>query len=528
MSGALSYLVRTRLKNQIRSLVKNPARLVYAIVILALLVFVFLSGQAGSSGGNGDRRELNAIITAYYLLIFLLGANTGFSTGASVFRMSDVNFLFPGPFSQQRVLFYGLFQQLGTSVLMGFFILFQYAWMHGSYGVTPGEILIILVGYGLVMFSAQLCAMFIYALTAADRRRRAIARGIFVAIPGAYALWLLYTVYMSGAGGVDVLPGLVSAADTLAVRLYPVAGWLGGAVGGALTGDLGRLALGAGIWAVVMIAGVVLLRAAVPDYYEDVLQSTESSYAQKEAAREGRVVETAPRNVKAGKTGLGGGLGASAFYYKHKLENRRSRRFLLSGMSLIFAVCTIVFAFFMGRVGDGGFWGVLGFSIYMQIFTVALGRLVKELTKPYIYLVPEPPFRKLLWCMRESLGGFVVEAVLIFVPVGLILGLNPAEMAACVLMRLGYDYLFLAGNVAAERIFGHISTKALVFIFYFLLLIVMALPGIVLSIVLSVLDVVLVSSVVTTCLAMAVCAFPMALLVVFLCRNMLSNAEMHN
>lgn len=177
------------------------------------------------------------------------------------------------------------------------------------------------------------------------------------------------------------------------------------------------------------------------------------------------------------------------------------------------------------RGSEGGFVGVLAFSIYMQLFTVALGRLVKELTKPYVYLVPEPPFRKLLWCMRESLSGFLIEAVLIFVPVCLLLGYGPAEMVACVLMRLSFDYLFLAGNLAGERIFGHIATKALIMLFYILLLIVLSLPGIVLSIVLSVMGVVWISPTVTTCLAMTVCNLPIALLAVFLCRNLLNDLE---
>ena len=42
-------------------------------------------------------------------------------------------------------------------------------------------------------------------------------------------------------------------------------------------------------------------------------------------------------------------------------------------------------------------WRTAGVCLatYMQMFFVAIGRLLKELTKPYIYLVPEPPMKKL-------------------------------------------------------------------------------------------------------------------------------------
>jgi len=522
MSGALAYLVRTRLKNQIKTLLRSPAKLIYALILVALLGFVLFAGHLGDGGVYRDRAELGAIAIAFYTLIFLLTANTGFSTGATIFKMSDVNLLFPGPFHRNRVLFYGLFQQLGTSLLMGFFILFQYGWMRNAYGVSVPDLLVLLIFYALTAFSGQLCAMLIYALTAADAKKRSIARVVFFGIPAAYAVWLFFVALRAADG---ILPALVTASRTLALRLLPVSGWLGGAAGGLLLGDWGALALGLGVWLAVLLGAVLLLRAASPDYYEDVLQSTETSFAQKSAAQEGRITEAAPKKVSTGKTGLGGGSGASVFYYKHRLENRRSRRFLLSGVQLVFVVCTIGFSVFMRGMETGGFVGVLVFSVYMQFFTVAMGRLPKELTKPYLFLVPERSTKKLLWCMREGLGGYVLEAVLIFVPVCLLFGYGVAEMVACVLMRLGFDYLFLAGNLAAERLFGHIQTKALIMLFFVLLLLVLSLPGLVLAIVLSAAGIVLVSGVVTSCLALTVCNLPLALLLVFLCRNLLDNME---
>ena len=87
------------------------------------------------------------------------------------------------------------------------------------------------------------------------------------------------------------------------------------------------------------------------DYYEDVLQSTETAFLTQAAAKEGRVADTAPRNVSVGKTGLGGGRGASAFYYKHRVENRRSRKWLLSGIELVCVIANLGFAFLMRGEG---------------------------------------------------------------------------------------------------------------------------------------------------------------------------------
>ena len=69
------------------------------------------------------------------------------------------------------------------------------------------------------------------------------------------------------------------------------------------------------------------------------------------AAKEGRVTETGPKKLKLGRTGLGGGQGASVFWYKHRVENRRSRAFILSGADLIFVIASIGFGFFMRGEG---------------------------------------------------------------------------------------------------------------------------------------------------------------------------------
>ena len=122
-----------------------------------------------------------------------------------------------------------------------------------------------------------------------------------------------------------------------------------------------------------------------------MLQSTETAYQVKAEAKAGRITEGAGRKVKTGRTGLNGGFGASAFYYKHKLEMRRNGTFFLSGTAIVFALIPAVFALF---IREGGVIPAFAFAVYMQLFSTGTNRVILELTKPYAYLVPEPPFRK--------------------------------------------------------------------------------------------------------------------------------------
>ena len=104
----------------------RPSELIIAVIFIALIVMnVFTAGQGGTEYARRDINEFYAIVFAVYALVFLLSAKTGFVNGASMFSMADVNLLFTSPFSQKRLLSYGLVSQLGRSLMIGVFLIYQ-------------------------------------------------------------------------------------------------------------------------------------------------------------------------------------------------------------------------------------------------------------------------------------------------------------------------------------------------------------------------------------------------------------------
>lgn len=514
--SALTYLTLTKLKNRFKGIFRSPAKLIYAIFLLAMLVLLLFSGtMAGEDGLGKPDSRLGGLIVGYFALMFLLTVNTGFSTGMSIFKMPDVNFLFVGPFKPVRVLFHGMFNQMATSLLMALVILFQYGWMHSEFGVGVGGLLIVVVGYGLAVFTGQITAMVIYAVSSGRNGLRKALRVVYVAVT---VLWIGYILY-SALGEDDLLKSICDASVDSIGRLFPVAGWLGAACYEAILGSYASAGVLVAIWAVYTAALILVMAKVDQDYYEDVLQSTETTFAAQSAAKEGRIAEAAPKKVSVGKTGLGGGWGASAFWYKHRIENRRSRKWLLSGIEIVFILVNIGFAFFMR---DSGIVAPLAFAAYMMFFYVALGRLMKEMTKPYVYLIPEPPTKKLLWCMRESAAGYAVSAVLSFAPMCFFVDAPVSSVAAAAVAYFTYAYLFTAGNLVTERVFGSVTVKALIFLFYFLVLIIMAIPGIAAAIFAS-----MVMPEWTALLILSGVNILITLLGVFACRNILASAELN-
>ena len=524
MTSSLVYLLSRRLKNNVKALVRSPVRLIYTLLMVALFGFVIFTGNFTDvhSPELRSSNELLLIISAFFTFMFLIVAYNGFNDGASIFKLADVNLLFAAPFTPRRVLFYGLIQQLSSSLMLGFFIFFQYSWLKTSYGVEVWGLFVLLGGYALILFCAQLASMIIYSLSTSGKTSKIVAKCVFYGLVSILAAWLVTLVIQFRDNIFEALP--VAAASPI-LRFFPVSGWLGSAVVGVITGDF-SLALPGIILAVLGISACIAVVFIIrPDFYEDAINTAEKVQSQKADAAAGKLRDWSPKRVKIKTSGLGGGFGASAFFYKHKLENRRSRVLLVDKSSLIFAGVTILYSFAMRK---SGLVSVLGFSVYMQIFSVALGRFVKELVKPYIFLVPEPAMKKLLWNLRESLGSFAVDAIITAIPSGLILGLGVLEILAFFLVRMSFSLLLLAANLACEHVFGSVTTKALIMTFYFLTVLLMAAPGIALAVFLGVTGAILLSLEFTICLALTFVNIPITLLVLFLCRDILDYAQLNS
>lgn len=540
MRSALGYLTVTKLKNQIKDLLHSPAKLIYVVFMAAILIFSVVGRESqGPLESPQPLYQLTAILTIFYTLMFLMVLATGGSSAKTpMFTLSDVTLLFPAPLHPNRVLVYGLARQLGLSLLMGLLLLFQYGWMSTVFSITWAHMGLIVLGYAVCIFLGSFCSMAFYVRTSGNEKATPVLRACVIAAAVLYLLWMavsckgqLLPLLSGGQDYYAAIDGCAGFLSSLPGLLFPVSGWVAGIIGGLLTADYTLVLAGA----VLCIAAIVLLAVLVVtcknNYYEDVLETAELAQSNVTAQKEGNFNEVVPKNVKVGKTGLGKGWGASALYYKHRIENRRSGVFFLSNMSLIFMAIVLFMSFVMRAAMEGDATAALiasfAMGTYMQIFSESLGRFNRELIKPYIYLMPEPPLKKLLYCLKETLISDSIEAVALFVPVGLIVGADPLSIALCVVARISFALLFTAGNVLVERVFGTVSSKMLVLFFYFIALLLMMLPGVGLG---AVLMAVLPEAVALAglFLGMAVVNVAISVLVLYLCRNLLQYAELNN
>ena len=237
----LIYLSLSRLKNTIRDLFRKPARLIYVVFLVALFVLAIGGNQSWSSPElYRDPREMVAMATALFLFIFLYMVWNGFSKGGTIFSLSDVNLIFPSPIGRTRALFYGLFRQIGTVLLVGLFLFYQYGWLHNLYNITMGTMVVIFLCYCAAVFLGQVTAMTIYSFTSSQEGVQKALKVLIIVLGLLELAWLLWGVWNAPE---DRLGGLIQSAVSLPVQVFPVAGWLGWAFAGWL---------GMGAWSPVM------------------------------------------------------------------------------------------------------------------------------------------------------------------------------------------------------------------------------------------------------------------------------------
>lgn len=526
----LLYATRKKLKNRMLATLRSPSQIIYILLMLALLIFSSLSGSSSDSGAEytGDYREmneLNAIIFVFFTVMFLVTFYISYTNGTTVFTLSDVNLLFPSPLNPRRILFHSLMRQLTTSILLGVFLLFQYSWLHSLYGIKYDKLIVIVLGYGLTLFFSQFVAIVLFCLTNGHSKAGRMIKLMFAAVIAALIIPLLVklTPVMQSLDYRAAIPIAVEYFSSFWTHIFPFSGWTASM---AIYMIEGRYLLAAVFLGIQLLAAAILMFIIYKtdvDYYEDAIESAEKSQSAITAQKEGTVNEVVGKNIRVGKIGIQKGWGANVIYQKHLIENRRSSILRVSNMSLIFIACVIIISVFLR---EEGILPSFVMSSYMLMFSVTLGRFPRELIKPFIYLMPEPPVKKLFYSLKENLISSVYESILLFIPVGLIVSAAPIEIAVCIIGRISFSLLFLCANIAIERIFGSNLAKGLTMFLYIVISMLMTAPGIVIAMVLSFVNFfVSIPVLILALLCISVINVLVSFLVLFFCRNLLQYAD---
>ena len=459
--SSIAFILRKSLKNNILELLRHPGKLVAYLFVAACLLFSALSMALSPQEELPeflDLRILQGIYFALLMFIVMINLIKGVDSGSTFFSMGDVNMLFISPISPKKILVYGLMKQMGMSLLV-----------------------------------SQIFTILIYSFCNGSRKRSAAVKRLLYAVVLLVLAYVAMTVYEKGFS----METVCAAVTDPYLQWVPIIGWMTGGIFSAIRGfDM----LGAVYFALLAASALIALLAFLKsdsDYYEDVLQNTETTYEVKKAAKEGNINMNLPgQKIRKVKTvGIGRGWGASAFFFKQVKEmHRHSPLVFWGGSTIMLAAVGAFISIVMMNSGDDGepmsssliMMVATITSIYVLFFLNAAGPWSKEMMKPYLYMVPQSPFKKLFFASLTSLLTPIADGLVAFPLIGALVRANPLTVVICFLMFISFGFLFTAFNILSERLFGQMANKGMILMLYALVLMVSTAPGVAAGVVLGV------------------------------------------
>lgn len=468
MRGIL-YLARIRTKNLIVQTLRNPASLVLFILIAAGVVLMMAASFLGNTAVGQSELTLQAdpmggllpagiFLTSVFLATFILF--NGLSSGSTLFDLPDVVFLFPAPVRPQLNLLYGIARQSLTFLLMSAFLLLWVPGFFESLYLTPLQKMAVYVGWPLLFLGSQLIAMGAYSLTATRPMLRKFLRGLLYGFLGVTAISFL--LYLQIKGG--TIHNAMAFFHLPVLYFFPFAGQVAGLVYFSWNGQYGLA--GICLFLSILFPAVVMffVQKSQSDYYEDVLQATETIYQTKQAAKENALTGAGLqyKKVKAGKSGfLGTGTGASAFFFRHLTEQRRTGFIILDKLSVLLIFLSIMGGILLRREGLASDLQVLiaqaGAIVaagYLLYFSVIYGKFNQELSKYFIYLAPVNGMAKLFYANLSVIVKSVLESFIAFSILTVMAGFSfwfPILGAFCYGVL---SALFSSVYILTQRLFG--------------------------------------------------------------------------
>ncbi|WP_238881436.1 putative ABC exporter domain-containing protein [Clostridium sp. YIM B02551] len=484
---ALIYLLRKSLINFILDLRKKPSKLIPMIIIVGFLIFTFVVSAKGGS------RNIPSNISAKYIVAFgtigligilLLALINGLNKRSSHFYMSDVNFAFTAPIRPQNMLIYEFVKSISSTLFFMVFLLYQIPNLRVNLGITGAGIVGLLVTIGLFFITVTVISIFLYSLCSIYPSLKNILSYLFKGIAVAIVLFTGIKILPDKSKALEIVVGIY---NNDIINYIPLVGWYKGMIYESIVGINSiffvYLTLN------ILLIGVVLtiLYYIKLDYYEDVLDDAQL----KEDALKLKTKQINAKEFQYGRKGkrkirkISSEYTASygkAIFYRHLLEYRKTGFGVVNLYTGFMVICAFIFGKFM-HVGE--ITPLLYFYAYLSAISSFGTKIHTEMSKPYIFLIPDTQESKVFWATLASSFKFLVDGTLSFLLAGVLLLTNPIEIVLCIAVYVSFGFVFIYGGVLNYRLFGSLASNSLKGILMMVSIFVYILPGIIAAVVIS-------------------------------------------
>lgn len=481
---AMTYLVWRSIIGVLRNMKKQKGQMVLWIFLIAMFVMMLFGNNAMDNDDFSQWIPTEMISTANAAILLVVAAftiNSGIKKGSSSYRMADIQFVFPSPISPKLILLYGFLKQFFISVLVALWFVFQSFNIRNIFGLTGSGFGIFLIVTFLVALYMPVVSMWLYSITLRRDGAKKVMERIYFGIGALLAVSLVYLMISSG----DPLYAAKTIVGSQYFEYVPIIGWLTAVLNAARFGftTWSYVALGLSVAGIVFILWR-LLSSEIP-FYEEVLKQTGQREKAIAAKRSGNSnVSMGPKKVR--KTSVKyRGTGPKALFYRQILEYKKAGFLFIDKVTMILLVGGIAAGLLL-KNNPIGMQIALGGAIYLNFIFAFAGKWVKELSSPFVYLMPGSSLEKLWYATAANHIKHLLDGAAVFLPMTIIMGIDPIMSIAYTLAYAGIGSLFIYSDVLSRRMFGSLHSSVVSSFLKLFCISILIVPAIVGFIVLSI------------------------------------------
>ncbi len=403
---------------------------------------------------------------------------TGDKSGASIFNMSDVNFLFPSPRQPQSILTFKSFIQMGAVFFSSLYLGAQIPNLIFNLGLTVSAAIVIVLGFIVCIILGMLTSVCTYTVVASKPTRRK-----WVAPIAVFAVLLLAAILYAvktfcAVGWFDALK-LTFASP--ASRCVPIFGWMAFLVRSAVKGNYLFCLLMLLLIAAFTFGVFCLVWRIKADFYEDALNKANDVFEKQQAMENGRNSRKKARPEPKKLTEIGKGQGANAFFFKQMHVRRRSSVFgVFSKTALTYTLISVgISAAAKLILKISAFEMTCFVLLIMHFFRNFANPIEEETATNLIFVAPVGKNKTVFWLLIAGLCAAAMDTVPAFLLSGVISGSVAGEVLVWILVFLTFDVYSATSGLAASMILPSKFPPAIKAVFCIYLRMFFVIPGLV-------------------------------------------------
>lgn len=472
---SIIYLIQRNIVNSIKELRKKPFKLIlYIGMSLLIIVSLVLSRKGNIQLPDINMEIYKSIFLTLILTLLFLSLKMGIEKGNTLFRLSDVNFLFTAPIKSQLILFYGFAKQMGTNLLLIVMLAFQMPNLYNNFPMQNYGWAIILLATFIFALLNSIIGVLLYSIGSIKEIYKRIINYSLYSLLGLALIGLIYSTVKTG----EPLQGALNFFNMSFFNYIPIIGWLLNIYTAAILGFTFTTAIYIGLIILSGMAFLFIIYNLNLDYYEDALDNSITKEEQLAKARSGKTAWNQSGSKTRKVIGKINYTKGKTILSKQILEARKvglifidKSTFFITGFSLIFAYI----------VRESGVSFLLYMMIYMNVIFSQFNQWAMELEKHYIYLIPESSIKKIIYAtsldnIKALITGLITFSIATFIYdisllEGVILGITYGSFTSVILFS----------DLVIRRILGVGLSVVAERLVRFLILAIILVPGIIVS-----------------------------------------------